>query len=995
MLAPMAVRVLVLGPVEVVDDGGDVVASARGERQRRLLAALAAARGRPVEPDTLVDAVWGEALPSDPAAALHSQVRRLRRAVGADAIRTDAAGYRLVADLDVDRFEALVDAADGAAPEAAVDRLTEAVALWRGRALAEVADLPIGEAEAARLEERRVVAEERLAAALLAAGRLDEAAAAAEALAARHPLRERPVVVLMTARHGTGRTADALRAYQRFRERLVDDLGLDPSDELRQLESRILRGEPVVPPAAGAATTVPAGAPGPAPPPDEPVAARTRRAGPALPRPVSSFVGRDDDLRRLLALVPDCRCLTITGPGGVGKTRLVLEVAAAVADRFPDGVDLVRLDAIGDPADLLPAVGAHLGVRDRSDTAPIDRLVDALAGEQRLLVLDSCDHVVAEAAALAEALVQRTDGVTVLATSREALRIDGERTWPLRPLAPRGAARTMFLDRARAAAPRLDADDPATSALVDQLCERLDGLPLALELAAARLRVMPLDTLVAALDDDLAVLGGGSRTADARHRSVAALVGWTVDRLPPTEQRLLARVSVFAGPFDRSAAASVATAGPGDGGSTTAPTAVDHQLWELVDRSLVVPDADGTGRYALLEVVRADGRRRLAAEGCRGEVEAAHAAWVRRLTSEVGAAIGRAGTAGALARFDAARAEVRAAVERSLAAGDPMTAVEVLAPLFDVAQSRADAELHTWVDRTLATLPPTAAGPAVTAARGIACTAAWLRGDRERGLDLGRRAVDAAPDDPAARWAEEALGDLHVAIGDLIGAVAHYRRAAELADRVGDDARSAMSRGSAAIALGYAGEHDEASTQLASAWERAGSVGELAQGWLEYFAGECALDIDPDTAEAHLARALDLARPLGADLLTGVAGLSLLTLRSRRRPGSVPVDELADLIDLFHRSGNRTVMWTAVRALIGELARRGEPVASARLAGALAASPHAAPIYGADADRLAEADAANRAALGARWEVETRAGGALDESAALALARASAARLRG
>ncbi|HSL58693.1 MAG TPA: BTAD domain-containing putative transcriptional regulator [Acidimicrobiales bacterium] len=994
----MTARVLVLGPLDVVDDDGRS-ASLRGDRQRVLLAVLAAARGRVVAPDALAEAVWGDDLPGDPAAALHSQVRRLRQVVGADVVATEPGGYRLAAELDADRFEALVAAGDGAPAADAIAQLTAAIALWRGPALVEVADLPLAEAEAAALEERRVVAEERLATLLVETGRLDDAVVRAEGLVARHPLRERPVAALMAARHGTGRTAEALRAYSRFRDRLVDELGLEPSDELRELEGRILRGEPV----AGATTREPVAQPGPgdesgpggesgpgaapwsASDPDGPRRSTGGRGRPrALPRPVSSFVGRSDELAALVDLLGHSRCVTVVGPGGVGKTRLAVEAASAVADDFPDGVDLVRLDAVGDPADVVPAVAGQLRVSDRVDVSLVDRLVDALAGARRLVVLDSCEHVVDAAAALAEALVQRTSEVTVLATSREVLRVDGERTWPVRPLSAgtAGAARERFVVRARSATPHLDPDEPATAELIGEVCDRLDGLPLALELAAARLRVMPLPELVAALRDDVAVLGGGSRTAEARHRSVAALVGWSVDRLTPDERRLFVHAAVFAGPFDLPAAAAVA----GETGGAAAEVA--PLVWELVDRSLLAP-APG-GRYEMLEVVRADGRRRLAEQGWRTEIEARHAAWVASVSEEAAAGMRRPGAAAAVARFEAVRAEVRTVVERALGDDRPERALAALAPLFDLAVARVDTEVLAWVDRVLDALPADAAGPVVSRVRAIGCSGAWLRGDRTRSLALGERAVADADDGPDSRWAHEALGDLLVTGGDLAAAAGHYRRSAELAAAAGDHHRTILSRGSAAVALGYGGDEEAAHAELAAAAALLDQAGELAGAWHAYLAGECALEVDPDAAEAHLERAVGLAGPLGADLVLGVAGLSLLTLRSRRRPGSVPLDELVDLVELLHRSGNRTALWTAARALVEELARRGDAAASARLAGALAASPHAAPVFGPDAERLAQLDAANRAALGARWEAETRAGRTLDEAGALALARAAA-----
>ncbi|HEX8133881.1 MAG TPA: BTAD domain-containing putative transcriptional regulator, partial [Actinomycetes bacterium] len=502
----------ILGPLEVLDGATPVAVS--GAKERALLADLLVHAGRVVAADRLIEDLWGEWPPGNPANTLQGRVWALRRALGPAAARltTRPPGYRLDIDpelVDAARFERLAADADRVAdhdPARALGLLAEALGLWRGSALAEFADQPWAQAEAARLEELRLAAVELRTKLRLAAGRHGELVGELEALVAAHPLRERLRGQLMLALYRSGRQADALGVYRETRALLAEELGVDPSPELQRLHQAILTQDAAL------------------------EAAPDRRRPPPhnLPERLTSFVGRDVELREVGKLLQAHRLVTVTGPGGAGKTSLAVELARKVAGGWPDGVWLVELAALRDPG-LLPGVmtatlglGEEPGEPGHPPPAPAERLVEFAHDKHLLLVLDSCEHLAAACAAVAERLLRAAPGVKVLATSREVLGVAGEARWPVPPLAapgpeeiggpPEALARfdavRLFAERAALADPgfRLDAESgPA----VAELCRRLDGMPLAIELAAARVGALPAGELLERLSDRFALLAGG------------------------------------------------------------------------------------------------------------------------------------------------------------------------------------------------------------------------------------------------------------------------------------------------------------------------------------------------------------------------------------------------------------------------------------------------------------------------------------------------------
>ncbi|MEV0582474.1 BTAD domain-containing putative transcriptional regulator [Nonomuraea sp. NPDC050310] len=631
-------RLEILGPVRAGE------AEVGGPRVRALLVLLALEAGRIVPADRLIDGLYGERPPEDAANALQSQVSRLRRALGRELIEHHPAGYRLAVDpleVDLHRFERL--AAEGRRargegdPERAAALLGEALALWRGRP-------EVPETQATRLEELRLAAVEDEVRARLDLGGHRELVARLSELVRLHPLREGLRALLIRALYGSGRQADALAVFEEGRRILDEELGVEPGPELAAAQLAVLRADP----ALGAVRNAPV-------PP--------ARVG--LRAQLTSFVGRSGDLARLATLLTTSRLVTLIGPGGAGKTRLAVEAAAAE----PGDVTLVELAPVPDGSQLTAAVLDALGVREslRSDVPtpdPAARLITALAGRRLLLVLDNCEHVVDAAAGLADRLLATCPDLRVLATSREALAITGEAVHPVTPLKPPPPglpaaealtypAVRLFADRAAAVRPEFAVDE-ATVEHVTRICRALDGLPLAIELAAARLRTLPLGELAGRLDDRFRLLARGSRTALPRHQTLRAVVAWSWDLLDPEEQALARRLTVFVGGASLEAAERVCGL-------------PEELLHSLVDKSLV---AEVDGRYRMLETIRAFCAEHLAEAG---EVEAtrrAHAAFYLELAQRADPHLRGGEQLEWLALLDAESDDLRAALGWAISAGE-------------------------------------------------------------------------------------------------------------------------------------------------------------------------------------------------------------------------------------------------------------------------------------------------------------------------------------
>ncbi|MFD9412821.1 BTAD domain-containing putative transcriptional regulator [Streptomyces sp. NPDC059989] len=643
------------------DDGTPVAVG--GARLRALLTALALRPGRAVPAHLLVAEVWDADPPADAPAALQALVARLRRALGHEAVRSAEGGYLLAAereDIDLYRFERLTRAAGEAPdPAAAAALYDEALALWRGPALA---DLPDPAAEAARWDAVRADARRGRLAAALALGGAEQALPELTALCAQHPLDEPLQALRIRALRDAGRPAEALAAYDTVRRDLADRLGADPGPALRALHADLL---------------APTGEDGPGPYPSS--APEASGQGNLRAR-LTTFVGREEDIRVIGEDLGRARLVTLLGPGGAGKTRLSQEAAEAhAAGGWPDGVWLVELAPVDDPEDVAEAVLAALGARetklrsaaaeelraltDRTGSDPLERLVEHAARRRMLLLLDNCEHVIGAAAELAEEVLARCPGVQVLATSREPLGVPGETLRPVEPL-PDPVALRLLADRGAAARPGFAvADDPAACA---EICRRLDGLPLAIELAAARLRLLTPRQIADRLDDRFRLLTSGSRTVLPRQQTLRAVVDWSWDLLDKPERAVLARLSVFAGGCDLAAAEAVCAGGTG--------LDVADVLGSLVDKSLVVaaPGPDGSGmRYRLLETVAEYAAERLAeAAGDREDTERRHLVHYRELARTSEPVLRGHGQRAAADRLATEYENLRTALRRAVAARD-------------------------------------------------------------------------------------------------------------------------------------------------------------------------------------------------------------------------------------------------------------------------------------------------------------------------------------
>ncbi|HEV2782649.1 MAG TPA: BTAD domain-containing putative transcriptional regulator [Actinophytocola sp.] len=673
-------RIALLGPTRLVAGDGSAI-DLGGARLRMLLARLALDAGRVVPADILIDSLWGEAPPSDATNALQSLVSRLRRGLRSDnggVLESHPAGYRLAVareDVDVHAFERLAvrgreELAAGQVGTAA-GTLRAALDLWRGPALADVADAPFAGAATTRLAELHAAAVEDRVEADLLLGRHHDVLPELRTLVAEAPLRERRQALLIRALYLSGRQADALAAYETARRTLAEELGVEPSAELRETHLAVLRGELV---SGGRGGAVLFGRSREADPPTHPALASA-----LLPARLTSFVGRDTELREVTGRLSGARLVTLAGPGGAGKTRLATEVAAALAATGVPGW-FVELAGVAEPNDVAPAVLGTLGLREirmleppsgvLRPVAPVERLVEALTGQQCLIVLDNCEHVITAAATVADALLSRCPGLRILATSREPLAITGEVVFPVGPLEPAEAVR-LFVDRATAARPGFALDEGNT-ATVAEICQRLDGLPLALELAAARLRSMTLAQIADLLDDRFRLLTGGSRTSMPRHRTLRSVVEWSWDLLDKPERVLARRLSVF----PAGASVESATAVCADDGQTAAD--VLYLLASLVDKSLVqVGQADGQPRYRMLETVRAYAAERLAEAGEDGPVHAAFDRYFLELAERAEPHLRGADQTVWLARLSAEHDNVMAAIRHAADAGDADTAIRL------------------------------------------------------------------------------------------------------------------------------------------------------------------------------------------------------------------------------------------------------------------------------------------------------------------------------
>jgi predicted ATPase/DNA-binding SARP family transcriptional activator len=936
------VEIRLLGGVEAVTAEGDVL-DIGPARCRALLAALAIQPGTAVPVPRLVELVWGDDPPRTAAKTLQTYVGRLRRALGADrVVRVDAA-YRLDVDpgaVDVVRFRRRL--ADGDVAGALVE--------WGGPPAAGL------EADGLRpafdgLTEQWLGAVEADLAARLEADPVAAVAPLTEACRA-NPYREGLIGLLMLALYRSGRQADALAVYGRARRRLVEELGIEPGPSLREIEARILAHDPGLTPGPSAAGPPAAErAPGPSP---GPAVAADRRDG-NLPAGEGSLVGRDRELDAVVEALTSGRLVTLVGPGGIGKTRLAVAAASRVlAQGSPEEGWYVALAAVADPAEVEREIAGTLGVPDEPGRPLARSLARALRGRRILVVLDNCEHVIEAAAAAARALVEAGDGVRVLATSREALGLGGERLLAVPPLAADGPAVELFDRRARAVDPGFDLAE-CRPAVVD-ICNRLDGLPLAIELAAARVRTLPPAQLVERLGDRLRLVAGGRRSDDDRHRTLRSTIRWSHDLLDEDERDLFRRLSVFAGPFDLAAAEAVA--GPAPTGDRAAAegvvaaggvVAVDEVLDRLVGRSMVDVAPGPTGpRFRLLETIGQFGREELSASGAEEWVADRHTAWCLTEVERIGRELAGWDEPRAVARLAELWPDLRAAVNRVCDRGDHRLARALIDPVVAEVYVRNRSEIGLFAERLLEVTP---AGDEDTRAFGVAWAARrYMRHQDRSGFE---RLVErfGEPDDPMIAYGRAFLEEdfeARVAVAPL--AVDRLRAAGQ---GYKADLFAVAALAPSLLMVGRVADHDELMAGLIERFRRDGPPTCLS--WALVLVGlSRRARREHAAAEEAFGAAAEVPIPPRTSTLTPSIEARALHERGQRRRAYVTLGGwLGELLEADDIYGAKLGLFDYLHLMLDA----GRPVAAALAAGRLEeAGWLTAPAYRTgDLEALAEA----------------------------------------
>jgi predicted ATPase len=808
---------------------------------------------------------------------------------------------------------------------------------WTGPAFPELADNEIAWDEVARLAELRVQATESLAAARLRDGPRTGLVTDLTAAVDQDPLRERPRSLLMSALVAEGRTADALRVYDDFRRRLGDELGIEPSPALTAQHAQLLGGD--------VTATIVA----------------------HVPTPMTSLVGRDALVDAVLTDLASSRIVTLLGPGGVGKTRLLIETGQRL-DAHGTAVAFCEL-AHADEASVADAVAATLRIDARIGTTSEQRLVEVIGDSELVVLLDNCEHVVDAAARLAAHLVGSCPGVTVIATSRERLRVPGERLHVVPTLLADGSsdATRLFIERARDARPGFEptADQAQT---ITEIVERLDGLPLAIELAAARLHTHELDEVAGGLADPLGLLSSGHRTSD-RHSSLRAVVEWSYAALAADLQNLFDAVAVFARPFTVRDAVAVIGLDP------CAPeriASVDAMLTELVERSLVTR-APGQ-RYRMLDTLRAFGTNRLRERDAFDEMVDRHHRWLVSWVGEVEVRLHEPGSR-SIDDVDDAIPDLRAAVDRFIRAGDTAAAEQIVSGLLNFALLRLRVDVLAWAD----SVTPTSEEPRVWAASAYA---AWLDGDLEGAVVRAETAVALANERPP-QAAAAMRGNVDLFRGRLAEAEAWYRQAVESAE---NDTQRLVALGAELLALGYA--NDTRAVELAdSLLTEIGDSETPASAYAWYAAGESDLAFDIDRARVRLTRAIEIADATRASFVKGVAGASRASIEVRTGDPLAAAADYLWLIPHWRRASVTATQWTMLRAIVHVLERLGRDRVAAVLEGAVTSTVAGHRIFGADEENLREIGIRLRSRLGDNaYEDALAEGSGLDADRAAELA---------
>jgi predicted ATPase/DNA-binding SARP family transcriptional activator len=899
-----------LGPLELVVDGQQV--DPGGPKQRALLAYLVLRAGEPVSIARLVEAVWGDGAPDGAIRSLRTYVSNLRRLLGSALdVRGEQGTYRLELrsiETDVELFRQAVTRANGLEnPHERSAMLESALEHWRGPFLVDV-DRRWVQEESSILEAERQRAVAGWAEATIADGDPARVIPVIERSVSEAPLDERLCGLLMRALYGSGRQADALAVYRRLRTRLADELGVQPGPELRKLEEQILLHE-----------------------------AATDGAEPRwlVPAPVSNLVGRSVEIEDLLARTEQVRLLTLTGPGGVGKTRLALEVGRRLIEGGEQPVFFSDLSAVLDESAVEAVLATSVGVQAHPESGPLVGLIEYLRPHTAVLIVDNCEHLAGTVARSLAALVRGCPRLTVIATSRSPLYVDGELEWrtpslalPDRTGAPveelrRWPAVELLLQRAPSAFQVTDANVGD----VVELCWSLDGLPLALELAASRLGSMTPVEILATLGSRVQ-LSRADSSDESRHATLGATIDWSYELLSEQPRKLLTRLGVMSGRFLFEDVLSVCAP------EAESPDKVRDQLSTLVDQSLVMAETSGTRtRYRLLETIRRfaiahlgddepDVRRR----------HVQHFAWlaeleaVRLLTRE---------EANAVAELAAAHDNFRSAVGWAMETGDIESASRIVASLPDGAYWRSRNELSRWARWVWEKTTPS--DPRWRAVCGSAARGAWVEGRFDDALRFGSEAAVATSTVIAqCGHPDDVVADIALYRGDAPTALGHYSRVAEEAGERGDLTREVWATYYVAVTNAVLGRAADAVDAAARALAGARETGNpTALAFSLYASGLAVKHRAPAEAIGMFEEAVRMADSVGNDWFGGIARMELASVRAAHGDPDGGFRDFAGVVDHWHRVGDDTQLRHTWRYLARALADVGLHEEAAVITGAL------------------------------------------------------------
>jgi predicted ATPase/DNA-binding SARP family transcriptional activator len=868
------VNISVLGPIRAQNQDGPV--DLGGARQKRLLATLVAYEGESVSIPELLDALWGDDPPPSGPRTIQSYVSRLRKSLGREAIERTAAGYRLTVpedDVDARRFLAALEDLPHDS-QMRLETIEEALSLWAGDPFEGMDHLDFA---SRRLTETRMALSEERAKLLAQSGRVSEAIGVLEKIISEEEFRESTWIELSRVLAQAGRPADAIRALDRYRS-AIGDLGLEPSAVFLEAESELFA-------------------------PDKGVSSE---------RPIAStrsgFHGREREVERLEAMLDEHRLATVVGPGGMGKTRLTIEVSSRLERRGW----LIRLERASDNSDVTPMVLAELGVETRGD--PTVSLVEAMRKNPGLLILDNCEHVIDSAAKLADVMVRETPS-TVVATSREPLNVPGEALLHLGPLDAE-SARDLFVDRARQVSPDFDADPLQ----IDDLCDRLDYMPLAIELAASRSRALGPGAISERLDRGYGLLDKPRRGEDSRYQTLGAMVDWSYGLLPPATRRVFERLSVFVGDFELDAASNVA--GFGD---VTAEDAVAH-VADLVERSLLEPTA-ATGTYRMLRIIKSFAARQLADTGDSRETRDRHMRQYVALAGRIGQ-----GMMGEdelqWVRLATRSAEDLGSALRWAAENGHCDAIgAILEGTFQWFYHRQPLTIMGWGDDVL---EATEGHPAHAIAGAWAAQAALKRGEVGEALRIAEAAT--VEESPTSLFAWFIAGDLACYIGD-VRAIAYFEETLRLARTVNDDvaAVDALMR-LMLVNVRNQGHYEEAMSLARELSDALGTVhAPSLRSYAEFALGSALMSSDLAKAKVELQRSVEVARSVGNRFVEGMSLSELGNVLSLEGDFEEAAEILGEAVDVFKQLDNHPHTWTTLRYLAVVHAKTGSPQTAVRL----------------------------------------------------------------